>query len=566
MVFTFLACTMPSVGTISTEPRPDDVAEDSGAPGGAGGHDTEVEHIEGEALPGAFDLDIEPHGAGFTTPIEVAITATEDVEIWYTLDDSLPVPGVATLYEGPFTVDRSLTVRAAAVAPDGREDHVAAGFAALSPAAAALISELPVVILISDEVVPDSKDDGYVPFRILAFEDEAGTTLETVPTVSTRGAMKVRGSSTAGYPKHSYAFETWEPDRDDDWDVELFGLASESDWVLLAPLEFDRAFMRNAFAYWMSNEMGTWAPHTRFVELFAAGNGEVVGDGDYLGVYVLVERIKQSENRVDIAQLGPVDVEEPEVTGGYVFKRDRLGDGESGFWAGTGGGVWEFDQYLVYVDPDEEDLAAEQKAYLTEAVDSFGYALAASDGLDPVSGLHWSELIDVDSWIDHHIVNAFTMNPDALRLSGYLHKEREGPIFAGPVWDFDRTMACNTDYRCIDPTTWDATHITSDTTALFEHGWYRGLLDHPDFTALYWDRWREVLEGPLTVDVMLAQIDAWELELDEAAVRNFQVWSSYGPDGSYANEVDTLRDWIEARHAWISGCLERDNPEHCSGG
>ncbi|MCP4918523.1 MAG: hypothetical protein GY913_16585, partial [Proteobacteria bacterium] len=339
-----------------------------------------VEHIEGEELPGGFDVDIEPHGAGFTAPVEVTITASETAEVWYTLDDSVPLPGASTLYEGPLVVDRSLTVRTVAVAPDGREDHDAAAFAALSPGAAELVSELPVLVLVSDRVVPDSKDDGYVPFRALAFEDAGGTTLETVPGLTVRGAMKVRGSSTASYPKHSYAYETWEPDRDDDWDVELFGLASESDWVLLAPLEFDRAFMRNALAYWMSNEIGTWAPHTRYIELFASGSGDVVGDDDYLGVYVLVERIKQGENRVDIAQLGPEDVAEPEVTGGYVFKRDRLGDDEDGFWAGTGGGVWDFDQYLVYVDPDEEDLAAEQRAYLSEAVDAFGYALAASDG------------------------------------------------------------------------------------------------------------------------------------------------------------------------------------------
>ncbi len=565
-------CVAPGPGTIEAEPRPVDVTDSQQANDHTGGaldsdpDDHPIEFVDGEEAPGAFDVDIVPHGAGFTGSLEVTLDLSEDAEVWYTLDDSVPVPGLSTLYTGPLLLTDTATLRVLAVATDGRQDHDSAAFASLSPGVVDLVSEIPLMVLVGERTLPDDKGDGYIPFQLLTFDQKDGANALGTATLSTRGAIKVRGSSTAGYAKHSWGYETWEHDRDDDKDRELLGLAAESDWVFLAPFAFDRAFMRDAFAYWMSNTIGAWAPHTRFFELFASEGGEQVSEDDYMGVYVLVERIKQGENRVDIAALGPGDLDEPEVTGGYVFKRDRLGDGESGFWAGTGGGAWSFQQYLAYVDPDEEDLAPQQKSYLSSAIDEFGYALAASDGVNPVTGAHYSELIDIDSWIDHHLVNTFTMNPDALRLSGYLYKEREGPIHAGPVWDFDRTMGCDSDSRCLDPVTWDAGHITSDTTYVFEHGWYKGLLDDPEFTEAYWDRWREVLQGPLAVDVLLDQLDAWEALLDEAAERNFERWPDYQPDGSFGNEVDQLRAWVEGRHTWISLCLGTDDPELCTSG
>ena len=40
--------------------------------------------------------------------------------------------------------------------------------------------------------------------------------------------------------------------------------------------------------------------------------------------------------------------------------------------------------------------------------------------------------IDADSWIDHHLINAFMFNVDAFRLSGYFYKDRSEKIKMGP--------------------------------------------------------------------------------------------------------------------------------------
>ena len=77
-----------------------------------------------------------------------------------------------------------------------------------------------------------------------------------------RGGARDRGSSTAGQPKPNMTFETWGPDgtgMDDDADFPCSGLPADSDWVLHAPYNFDRALIRNQLAFDLSNEMGMWA-------------------------------------------------------------------------------------------------------------------------------------------------------------------------------------------------------------------------------------------------------------------------------------------------------------------
>ena len=218
------------------------------------------------------------------------------------------------------------------------------------------------------------------------------------------------------------------------------------------------------------------------------------------------------------------------------------------------------------VDPKEAELNFAQTRYLTDTLDILGESLAAPDFQDPESGTHYSEQIDQDAWIDHHILNTLPKNPDAFRLSGYFYKDRGGPIVAGPVWDFDRTMGCDDDSRAEDPTWWDPSNITTDTTYIFEHGFWLGLFADPVFQDAYWSRWVALLQAELALDRILAHVQSMEDELSEAAARNFARWPDYPPrGGSYATEVAELTQWLTIRHRWISRCVERENPQNCTG-
>jgi hypothetical protein len=97
--------------------------------------------------------------------------------------------------------------------------------------------------------------------------------------------------------------------------------------------------MRDVLAYEISSQMGHWAPRTRFVEVFVNQAGGKLSRRDYVGVYVLVEKIKRDKNRVNISKLKPDDISEPRITGGYIFKKiTSVGGGGPG--GGDLGGIW----------------------------------------------------------------------------------------------------------------------------------------------------------------------------------------------------------------------------------
>lgn len=121
--------------------------------------------------------------------------------------------------------------------------------------------------------------------------------------------IEVRGSTTRWFPKKQYAVET----RDhfgNDSTVSLLGFPPEEDWILYAPYS-DKSLMRNVLAYKLSNDLGRYASRTRFCEL--------VLNGSYEGVYVLMEKIKRDRNRVNISKLLPTDIAGDAVTGGYIW-------------------------------------------------------------------------------------------------------------------------------------------------------------------------------------------------------------------------------------------------------
>ena len=517
------------------------------------------------------ELTASPPGATFVGEIEVSLEATDpEVEIWYTDDASPPVLGASLPYVGPITLTESTTLRAIAQLDNGAVVATAPTFVRIAPELDGFSSELPLMIAWSRDVAPVDKTGIYTDFTLSIFEPELDgeSTWPADADLSVRAGVRVRGSSSAMFPKKPYRVETWDPadPLDVDMDVTPLGLPPEADWVLIAPLRFDRGLIRNALNYRLSNEVGRYAPRTRFVELFVGELGEELGMDDYAGIYLLAEKIERDASRVPLVALQPTDLTEPAVTGGYIFKEDRLGVDEVGFLAGTAGGAFSFQHPFVWVEPDEVAVQPEQIDWLRAYVDHFGETLIAPSFTHPQSQLHYSEIIDVDSFIDFHILNVLAKNPDAFRLSGYYHKDRTGLLHAGPIWDFDRTMGCATDIRCDMATWWDASNQTSDCTFVFEHGFWLGLFADPAFRELYWDRWAELLDTELSIDAIQSIIDEMEEELAEAAPRNYARWSEYPPrGGSFESEIALLRDWLDERHAWMLQCLDLPDPQGCIG-
>jgi len=503
-----------------------------------------VAGAEGISGAVAFSRD----GGTFSSDFSLVLTVeAPGATILYSTDGSEP----DVEYGGPIVIGSTVQVRARAYEPGKiAGETTSETYVALAADMLAFTSDLPLVVL--DNFGSGRPPTGsFVAGYMAVFEPGAGrTTVTGAHELDTRMGIKVRGSSTAGQAKPSYAIECWADGEDTDRNIRPFGMPAESDWILFAPFNFDRALMRDPFVYALSNAMGRYAVRTQFVEVFFNSDDDELSYDDYVGVYVFMEKIKRDDDRVDIERLTPDHNAEPEITGGYILKIDRRDPDDTGFHTSRGTPTGQTsNNYFCYVEPKESEIIPLQSAYIRQYLEDFEDALHAPDYVNPTTGLHYTEYIDVDAFIDHHWLNLLTKNPDGLRLSAFMFKDRGGKLQMGPVWDFDRTMGCDSDGRAEHPEEWNPAWDTAD---YFEYDWWGPLFDDPEFALRWTDRWFELRQDTFSVATMHAIVDGMAGEVAEAQVRNFAKWTQHLPNdpGGWQGEVDHLKDWLAQRVTW----------------
>ena len=499
--------------------------------------------VPGVAGKAQFSVPSKTFSNGFTLELTLPDNAMEGAEIRYTTNRSVPT-ATSPLYESPLPITTTTQVRAKVYEPGGREGPtVSETYVGLESDTLSFSSNLPLMVLENFGAGWMSQST-YQPVFMGLFEPGTGrSALTAAPDVATRAAIRIRGSSTAGRPKPSLNLELWN-EADDDKNMSLLGMPSESDWVLWGPYNFDLALMRNPLIYELSNQVGRYAVRTRFVEVFLNTGGGRVSAADYWGVYALEEKISRDEDRVDVEKLFPEHDRDPGITGGYMLKIDRPDPGDSGFYAAG--------QTLLYVYPKEVEIERPerdaQEQYIRNFFSQFGTALNGANYKDPELG--YARYVDVDSWVDHHLLNVLPCNVDAFRLSGYMFKRRSAKLEMGPIWDFDRSMG-STDGRDANPNVWRG---GGDGTDFFNYPWWGRMFTDIDFFQRYIDRWQELRRDQFTVANVHSVIDGMADEVREAQVRDLAKWgqyprSAYG--GTYQGEVDHLKDWLAQRIAFM---------------
>ena len=94
--------------------------------------------------------------------------------------------------------------------------------------------------------------------------------------------ITVHGASSASYPQKSYLLTTYKADSTTDTNAVMLGMPSEHDWIMLSGYN-DKSFVRNSLMFKLFNSMGHYATRTRHCE--------VMLNGEYVGVYIFVEKI-----------------------------------------------------------------------------------------------------------------------------------------------------------------------------------------------------------------------------------------------------------------------------------
>ncbi|MDB6030162.1 MAG: hypothetical protein JWM16_500 [Verrucomicrobiales bacterium] len=238
----------------------------------------------------------------------------------FTTDGSEPQTN-SPVFKTSLEITNSMVVRAKAWDPSGQASRTKTqSYELMGSDLARFESSLPLIVLDSCGNEISHQDKSLAAARVI--QNKSGPNrLADKPQYEGLVNLNVRGHSSLRYPKHSYTVKTVN-ELGDGQKTSLLGLAKESDWVLYGPYP-DKTLMRDALAYELSNQMGRWAPHYRFVEVFVNETSAKLGMNHYVGVYLLVEKITRDKDRVDIAKLDPSITHEPEISGGYILKKDH---------------------------------------------------------------------------------------------------------------------------------------------------------------------------------------------------------------------------------------------------
>jgi hypothetical protein len=477
--------------------------------------------------------------------------AGRDVQLFYTLDGSMP-NDASQPYEGPIALETTTLVRVVSYRDGVAVLYSSGSYVQLAEDVASFSSNLPLLIVHTlSGPLPSTLQDVHVPaiFQTHRVGESGRAQLQGVANEQARAGFKVHGRRTRVQEKKSYNLEIWnEYDERDNEQASMLDLPPQSDWVLYAPFEIDRALIRNALIYELSKAIGRYAARTRFVEMYLAESGQPVDASKYIGVYVVIESLKRDRFRVPVERLDSTLTELPAISGGYVLKADEADRGEKRFI------VENYPRQWVLRYPQPENLNAEQEQYIGDYLNACGRASLAADLIDPESGQQFYDMIDRASFIDMHILNLFAKNVDAWRLSSYFHKHRNSKLMAGPMWDCDRCVGAY-DVNVLDPNGWNP---TGSSVNFFTYGWWNGLFSDPSFEEQYWSRWEELLAGPLDTPALWALVDTLAEPLDEAAARNAERFPLAAPaEGSFRKEISNLRDWLSARVAWAHANLRK---------
>lgn len=350
--------------------------------------------------------------------------------------------------------------------------------------------------------------------------------------------IEIRGSSTQERPKKQYGFTTLMSDNITKNNVSLLGLPKENDWILNA-MVFDPSLMRDYICYNLSRQLGEYASRTIYCELMI--------NGDYRGLYLLQEKIKADDNRVNIKKITLQDNTLPSITGGYIIKADKTTGGDPVAWTmkdwyGTG-------VAFIHEFPDPQDITALQSDYI---YNRFLYLQTAAFTGNTSAPDGFQYVIDVPSFINYMLISEISSNCDAYQFSTYFHKDRNGKLRAGPVWDNDLTFGNDLFFWGFDRSKsniWQFSNGDNEGARF-----WRDLFNNDEFKCALARRWNYLIQpgqplNPLSLETFIDQTASY---IAEAAARDNSVW---GNTGNLQQRVQQIKTFIGVRIPWITNNL-----------
>lgn len=332
--------------------------------------------------------------------------------------------------------------------------------------------------------------------------------------------IKGRGNSSWGVDKKPYSLTL-------DQNADLLGMGAAQRWILLAEGFCTSVNFRNKIVYDYAQKVGMqYTPKGEWVDLYL--------NGEYAGLYLLSERNEINPERIDI---------DPETSSLVSMEWDiRLRE-----------------QKLLHIVTDAgQALRVHHSSVALPQLDaqwqSVENAILAEDGIDPVSGKSWLELIDLDSWASKYLLEEVFGNHDGGSFSQFYYFDAsQNKIYAGPIWDYDMAMGG-----------YDSWLKNYPQCLIMNREYKEDGLYTPWFHALYKkDEFRQRVEELYQIKFLPAMKQLLESDLSEtisavwpAFAQNAVRWGFYQEE--VRGELDFIHDYLTKRSAfledmWVNG-------------
>jgi hypothetical protein len=259
-------------------------------------------------------------------------------------------------------------------------------------------TNLPLIIINTENSIEPTTKDVYINSNIIIVNENNIQINETA-------RIKVRGHSTSSYVKKPFKIKF-------DKKQKILAFSGKyKNWVLLANY-LDKAVLRTSFAFYISRIIGLeYTPRCESVD--------VILNGNFRGNYMICDQIEVKEGRVEIEEMTPDDITEPNITGRYLLEIDYRAP-ESG------------DKYLITNKglrlgikyPDSDDITIEQENYIKKYL---------NDLEERIYNYNLS-YIDENSFYKYFLMQEFCADIDTVFSSFHIYKRRNDiKLHFGPV-------------------------------------------------------------------------------------------------------------------------------------
>ncbi len=286
-------------------------------------------------------------------------------------------------------------------------------FFVLNNTFAQIVSSLPILKIDTKgvQIVDEPKREAILQI----IDNKTGVNKSTDNPTDYNGLIGIeyRGSSSQGFPKKPFGFETWSKPLADT-SVAIFGWPKESDWILY-PSYNEKSFMQNVLTMDLAKSMGLYASRTKYVE--------VILNGDYQGVYVFMEKVKRDDGRINIANLKTTDIKGDDLTGGYIIKVDKGTGVSQGSFLSKYPNPYNANNFTQFYYDYPKEINNVQKEYIRNWIWDFEKVLKSDTYTD--SNIGYRKYIDASTFIKYFILSEVAKGVDSYRISTYFYKDKD---------------------------------------------------------------------------------------------------------------------------------------------